>query len=65
MVVSSFTDFLAEQKVPVLDIPTKYEEIGAGATAIVTEKLSQMGLKVSNIIIENISLPDNVQRHIP
>ena len=64
MVVSSFTDFLAEQKVPVLDIPTKYEEIGAGATAIVTEKLSQMGLKVSNIIIENISLPDNVEKAI-
>ena len=64
IVVSSFTDFLAEQKMPVLDIPTKYTEIGEGATLKVTEKLASMGLKVQDVIVENISLPDAVEKAI-
>lgn len=64
IVVSSFTDYLAEQKVPVLDIPTKYTEIGNGATEKVTEKLASMGLKVQEVIIENISLPNEVEKAI-
>lgn len=64
IVVSSFTDFLSEQKVPVLDIPTKYEEISNGATLKVSEKLQSMGLKVQEVIVENISLPDEVEKAI-
>lgn len=64
IVVSAFTDFLAEAKMPVLDIPTMYTEIGEGTTAKVTEKLSTMGLKVRDIIVENISLPDAVEKAI-
>ena len=64
MVVSSFTDYLAEQKVPVLDIPTLYNEIGNGTCENVNEKLNQMGLKVASVIVENISLPDQVEKAI-
>lgn len=64
IVISSFTDYLAEQKVPVLDIPTLYNEIGLGTTNYVNEKLNEMGLKVANVIIENISLPDQVEKAI-
>ena len=55
---------MAEQKVPVLDIPTKYSEIGNGATLKVSEKLSSMGLKVQEVIVENISLPNEVEKAI-
>lgn len=64
IVVSSFTDFLAEQKVPVLSIPSKYNEIGEGTTFTACEKLASMGIKVSNVIVENISLPDEVEKAI-
>lgn len=64
IVVSAFTDFLAETKMPVLDIPTMYNEIGEGTTNKVTEKLSTMGLKVKDIVVENISLPDAVEKAI-
>ncbi len=64
IVVSSFTDFLAEQKMPVLDIPTKYIEIGNGTTIKVCEKLASMGLKVQDVIVENISLPNEVEKAI-
>lgn len=64
IIVASFTDYLAEQRVPVLDIPTLYNEIGAGTTTKVSETLSSLGLKVQNVIIENISLPDEVEKAI-
>ena len=64
IIVSSFTDFMAEQKMPVLDIPTKYLEIGEGTTEKVTEKLAKMGLKVRDVIVENISLPEAVEKAI-
>ena len=64
MIVSAFTDFLGEQKVPVLDIPSSYNEIGEGTAKNVCEKLGKMGLKVSEVIVENISLPDEVEKAI-
>ena len=64
MLVSSFTDFLSEQKIPVLDIPTKYNEIGAGTKEKLNEKLKTLGLKVAEVIIENISLPNEVEKAI-
>lgn len=64
ILVSSFTTFLSEQKLPVLDIPTKYIEIGNGTTLKVNEKLQSMGLKLQDVIVENISLTDEVEKAI-
>lgn len=64
MLVSSFTDFLSEQKLSVLDIPTKYLEIGEGTKNKLNDKLKTLGLKVADVIVENISLPDEVEKAI-
>lgn len=64
IIVSSFTDFLAEQKMPVLDIPQKYEEIGIGATNGANNTFAQLGVKIKDVIVENISLPDAVEKAI-
>ena len=64
IVVSAFTDYLAEQKTPVLDIPTLYNEIGEGASLKVNEKVSKLGIQITELIIENISLPAEVEKAI-
>lgn len=64
IVVSCFSDFLAETKMSVLDISTMYEEIGEAVTKKVSEKISEYGLKTTGIIVENISLPEEVEKAI-
>ena len=64
MIVSAFTDFLASQKMPVLDIPTLYNEIGQGTNDTIAPKLEQMGLRIQQVVVENISLPDEVEKAI-
>lgn len=64
IVVSAFSDFLSETKMPILDISTMYEEIGNGTNLKVCEKLSGLGLKSTSVIVENISLPEDVEKAI-
>ena len=64
MIVSAFTDFLGEQQIPVLDYPSSYNEIGQGTAKTVCAKLEGMGLKLTDVIVENISLPDEVEKAI-
>ena len=64
IITSAFTDFMAEQKTPVLDIPTLYNEIGDGTAEIVAQKIGPMGLTARAVVVENISLPENVEKAI-
>lgn len=64
IVVSSFSDFLSETKLSILDISTQYDELGIEVTKRVSDKLASFGLKTTNVIIENISLPEEVEKAI-
>lgn len=64
IVVSSFSDFMSETKIPILDISTMYEEIGEGTRKKVSEKLASLGLTTTSVIVENISLPEDVEKAI-
>ncbi len=64
IVVSSFSDFIAETKMPILDIATMYDEIGKGTAEKVREHLNQIGLTTTSVIVENISLPEEVEKAI-
>ncbi len=61
IVLSSFTDMIAESKIAAIDMAQSYNELGALSTNQLTERFSHMGLKATNMIIENISLPPEVE----
>ncbi len=57
MIISKMTDLLGEIKIPFLDMPAKYDEIGAGTKAKVGDDFKQMGITLKTLYVRSIS-PD-------
>lgn len=64
IVVSEFTDSVGESKIPVLDIPAKYSELSDLVKQAIVEKFNSLGLEVCSFVIENVSLPEEVEKSI-
>ncbi|KAB2661056.1 MAG: DNA-binding protein [Verrucomicrobia bacterium] len=63
--VSVFTDALASSKVPVLDLAARYGELGEALLPLLNPALRQKyGLELGSFIIENVSLPPEVEQAI-
>lgn len=60
--VSGLSDAIAESKIPALDLAANYEELGAQALQAINPKLAPLGLQLSSFVIENISLPEEVEK---
>src|SRR6185436_17285787 len=64
-IVSVFTDALASAKVPVLDVALRYSELGeALLPAINPAVISKYGIEISSFIVENVSVPPEVEQAI-
>ena len=64
-IVSVFTDALASSKVPVLDVASRYSELGeALLPAINPAVTSKYGIEISSFIVENVSVPPEVEQAI-
>lgn len=64
-IVSVFTDALASSKVPVLDVAARYAELGeALLPAINPAVVSKYGIEISSFIVENVSVPPEVEQAI-
>ena len=64
MVVSGFSDSIGEAKIPVLDIPAKYLELADIIKESIVDKFNVIGLELVNFVVENISLPEEVEKAI-
>lgn len=63
--VSVFTDALATAKVPALDVASRYSELGEALLPVINPPLlSKYGLEMTSFIIENISVPPEVEQAI-
>ncbi len=63
--VSVFTDALATAKIPVLDVASRYGELGAALLPLINPALIQKyGIELGSFIIENVSLPPEVEAAI-
>ncbi|MEW6323663.1 MAG: SPFH and helix-turn-helix domain-containing protein [Acidobacteriota bacterium] len=63
--VSVFSDALASSNVPVLDIATRYQELGEALLPLVNPQLlAKYGIELSSFIIENVSVPPEVEQAI-
>jgi len=63
--VSVFTDALASAKVPVLDIASRYQELGAALLPLINAQvIARYGIEFSSFIVENVSLPPEVEQAI-
>ena len=62
MIVSRFADLLGESGIPLLDLASNYDELGRFATERLYREFNQYGLDLSKFLVENISLPPQVEK---
>lgn len=61
IIVSRFADILGESKIPVLDLAANYNELGDFILKQIQPEMLDFGLEVTNMMVENISLPPKVE----
>jgi membrane protease subunit (stomatin/prohibitin family) len=59
--VSGFSDALAESKIAALDLASNYDELGQFTRSKLTDDFKGFGLELTKLVIENISLPAEVE----
>lgn len=62
ILIQNISDTIAELKIPALDLATQYREISAAVTEHSNKDFQKMGLQLVNTIVENISLPEEVEK---
>ena len=59
--VSGFSDALAESKIAALDLASNYDELSKLTRDKLNEEFNTFGLQLTKFIVENISLPQEVE----
>ena len=64
-IVSLFSEALAQAKIPVLDVATKYSELGNALLPLINPvTTTKYGIEFASFIVENVSLPPEVEAAI-
>jgi len=64
-IVSVFTDALASANVPVLDVASRYGELGEALLPLINPQLTaKYGIEMPSFIVENVSVPPEVEQAI-
>jgi excisionase family DNA binding protein len=64
-IVSVFSEALASAKVPVLDVASRYQELGEALRPLINPAVtSKYGLEIPSFIVENVSVPAEVEQAI-
>ena len=60
--VSGLSDAIAQSKIPALDLAANDDELSQYALQTLSPRIAALGLKLESFVIENISLPDEVEK---
>lgn len=61
LVVTRFSDLVAESGIPLLDLSARYNELSQYLSAKIAPEFKEYGLEVTKLLIENIALPPEVE----
>jgi membrane protease subunit (stomatin/prohibitin family) len=64
IVVAKMSGALAESNLTVYELSSKYEEVAATAQREIADQVKQIGLEMTQLVIENVSLPPEVEATI-
>ena len=59
--VSRFTNILGQARIPALDLAGNYDQLGAFLLERIAPEFAAIGLELTNLLVENISLPKEVE----
>jgi excisionase family DNA binding protein len=64
-IVSVFTEALALAQVPVLDVASRYQELGEALLPVINPTVTRKyGIEISSFVVENVSVPAEVEAAI-
>ncbi len=64
-IVSLFSEALAQSKIPVMDVATRYSELGESLLPLINPVVkARYGLEMTSFIVENVSVPPEVEQAI-
>lgn len=64
-IISVFTEALAKAQIPVLDVATRYSDLGEALLQLINPAMREKyGLEISSFILENVSVPPEVEQAI-
>ncbi len=61
-IVSRFSNIVGGAGIPVLDLAANYEKLGDFVTGRIAPEFTNLGLELSKLFIENVSLPPEVEQ---
>jgi membrane protease subunit (stomatin/prohibitin family) len=64
IITSRLNDVVGELQASVLDLPAKYDELGAGLRAIASEDFEALGLLLKAVYVTSIDVPEEVEKSI-
>ena len=62
LIVSRFSSILGEANLPVLDLAGNYDDLSEFVSAKIGPEFLEYGLEISQLLVENISLPEEVEK---
>lgn len=60
IIIQAMTDSITESKISALDLAANYQEFSKRIVKQASPQLKELGIKLTNVVIENISLPEEV-----
>ena len=64
-IVSIFSDAIATAKIPVLDVATRYQEVGDALLPVINPIIqAKYGIELASFVLENVSVPPEVEQAI-
>ncbi|PLT43622.1 putative virion core protein (lumpy skin disease virus) [Paenibacillus pasadenensis] len=64
LIVSGVSDLLGESRIPAIDLAASYDELGQTAAAKLQPRFAAMGLSLTALTVENLSLPEEVEKAV-
>lgn len=62
IITSTLSNVIAEAKIPALDLAAHYDELAEMARQKVAEDFEKIGIELKSLYIENLSLPEEVEK---
>ncbi|QJC50254.1 zinc-ribbon domain-containing protein [Paenibacillus albicereus] len=64
LIVSGVSDLLGESRIPAIDLAASYDELSQTAAAKLQPRFAGMGLSLTALTVENLSLPEEVEKAV-
>lgn len=64
LIIQGISDAIAESKISVLDLAANYKEFSKLVTEQASSEFEAIGLKLVSVVVENLSLPEEVEKAI-